>query len=401
MPVSLTRFTNRKTALALILVSLTALGMVAVKPATASGDFWTSKAPMHTARNGLGVAVVDGKIYAIGGSTESGENALPSGFVGTNEEYDPATDTWTYKKPMPTPRSGPAVVAYQGKIYCIGGAIGHNSSGPLLSAVNEAYDTATDTWQTKKSVPTASAGATANVIGDRIFITGAGPNVNLNEAYDPATDSWNTKSPMLAATSFHSAVTIDKKIYFYVTDAYHPKVEIYDTETDSWSFGSSPSSTIYRGAAGATSGAFAPIRIYFMVGGVPIQVYDPMNGDWTSGAAMPTSRMDFAIAVVNDTLYAIGGRIYDYLPIDYPYPGSPGYYPYIVTESAANEQYTPLGYGTPDPSYQSPSPSPSASPTPSPEPQQLDQYPVTWIAAAVPAAVITIGLLIYFKKHRH
>ena len=25
-------------------------------------------------------------------------------FVGTNEEYDPATDTWTFKKSMPTPR---------------------------------------------------------------------------------------------------------------------------------------------------------------------------------------------------------------------------------------------------------------------------------------------------------
>jgi len=68
---------------------------------------WTKKASMHEPRGGLGVAVVNGKIYAIGGSSQSGlypANIL-SGFVGTNEEYDPATDTWTYRSSVPTPRS--------------------------------------------------------------------------------------------------------------------------------------------------------------------------------------------------------------------------------------------------------------------------------------------------------
>ena len=46
---------------------------------------------------------------------------------------------------------------------------------------------------------------------------------------------------------------------------------------------------------------------------------------------------------VNDTLYVIGGRTYDY-----PYPGD-GYF--TVTEQALTEQYMPLGYGTPDHSY--------------------------------------------------
>ncbi len=38
------------------------------------------------------------------GSTGNGYGPLTSGIVGTNEEYDPATDTWAFKEAMPTPR---------------------------------------------------------------------------------------------------------------------------------------------------------------------------------------------------------------------------------------------------------------------------------------------------------
>src|SRR6267378_3458584 len=60
---------------------------------------WTTKAPMPTARDGLGVAAVNGMLYAVGGFNSSG---LP---VATLEAYDPTTNTWTAKAPMPTARS--------------------------------------------------------------------------------------------------------------------------------------------------------------------------------------------------------------------------------------------------------------------------------------------------------
>lgn len=52
---------------------------------------WTRKADMPTARYGLSTSVADGKIYAIGGVTDSDE----SSYVSTVEMYDPATDRWT------------------------------------------------------------------------------------------------------------------------------------------------------------------------------------------------------------------------------------------------------------------------------------------------------------------
>jgi hypothetical protein len=83
---------SKSVALLLVLVFLTASCIVVAKPALSSTDIvdsWESKAPMHVARSGLGVAVVNGKIYAIGGTTYSGGSGdingpLPSsgGAVG-------------------------------------------------------------------------------------------------------------------------------------------------------------------------------------------------------------------------------------------------------------------------------------------------------------------------------
>ncbi|GAG26877.1 unnamed protein product, partial [marine sediment metagenome] len=88
-------------------------------PAT---DTWTTKAPMPTKRATLGASAVNGIIYVIGGV---------SGFTvfSTVEAYDPATDTWTTKADMPTRRCFHPTSAINGKIYAIGGALGSPWNG--------------------------------------------------------------------------------------------------------------------------------------------------------------------------------------------------------------------------------------------------------------------------------
>ena len=76
----------------------------------ATEDSWRTMARMPTARSGLGVAVVEGKIYAIGGSNP--------GYLGTNEMYDPETDTWTTKASMPNPRCRFAIAVVENKNIC-------------------------------------------------------------------------------------------------------------------------------------------------------------------------------------------------------------------------------------------------------------------------------------------
>jgi N-acetylneuraminic acid mutarotase len=352
-------------ALVLVLVFLTASSTILAIPVSGASiveNTWETKATMSQARAGLGVAEANGKIYAIGGTTASGQyppDGSAGGFVGTNEEYDPATDTWNTKASMPTPRDYFAIAACQNKIYCIGGAIGFTvdeRSGfysYVTSGVTEVYDAVTNTWVTKKSMPFNGMKICANVVNDVIYVM-QGTYVY---AYDPINDSWTNKNRM-PATPYQgsgsppvSAVVNNKII---VTGEFQngyshseQKVLIYDTETDSWSEGNSGPTIIINGAAGATTGMKALKRVYVLglaYGQFPIvpptnQVYNLDTNTWSIAAAMPKMRMDFGVAVLNDVLYAIGGYYLD----DTMHS--------IVTPNSVNEQYTPIGYGTPDPSY--------------------------------------------------
>ncbi len=73
---------------------------------------------MPTARWDLSAVEVNGKVYAIGGSS------LPpwrQGLLATVEVYDPQTDTWTQGVDMPSVRYGLAASTVNGRIYVIGG----------------------------------------------------------------------------------------------------------------------------------------------------------------------------------------------------------------------------------------------------------------------------------------
>jgi N-acetylneuraminic acid mutarotase len=141
----------------------------AVFSAGVAEDSWVSKAPMHVARSGLGVAVVNGKIYAIGGRVlvYQDQSRVESKEVNTNEEYDPAANTWTYKKSMPTPSSLFAIAVYNDKIYCMG------------SGKNQVYNPANDTWENKTAMPTERIMASANVVNGKIYVIGGHPNDTL------------------------------------------------------------------------------------------------------------------------------------------------------------------------------------------------------------------------------
>jgi hypothetical protein len=319
-----------------VLALLATLFLMRLEPVLSSSEVvensWVSKASMHQTRYGLGVAVVNGRIYAIGGNTEEE-------VVGTNEEYDPATDTWVLKTPMPTPRNYFAIAAYQSKIYCIG------------SGVNEVYDPLTDSWETKTPMPTARYGVQANVVDDKIYLIGGyDPNNSsirstINEVYDPATDSWTTKVPMPNITYGCISAVIDTKIYFISTFA---SMQIYDTATGTWSLGTAPPASVYWGAAVATTGVMAPKRVYALgISGYSpehfVRVYNPENDMWIFGKSIPTTRSDFGVAVVNDVLYVVGGYT-----LVYPDKGEGPYTPNLI-QYAINEQYTPFEYGTTPP----------------------------------------------------
>src|SRR5262245_52910318 len=100
----------------LILLVCTVLAGSAL-PATAQG-IWTTKAPMPAPREDVGAVAFEGRMYVLGGT------AGPDAQIVRNEAYDPATDKWTALAPMPRGSHHLAVALLNGRIYTFGGFTG-------------------------------------------------------------------------------------------------------------------------------------------------------------------------------------------------------------------------------------------------------------------------------------
>jgi hypothetical protein len=154
-------------------------------------DIWTVLAPMPTARAGLGVAVVDNTIFAIGGRTGT-SGPGNGGVLATVEAYDVDTNTWSTVAPLPPPaRSDLAAISVAGQVFAIGGI---DAAGNFLNNV-DVYDPITDTWSTAPAdMPTARAAFYAVAVkGGTIYAIGGwagGPPLSTNESYKVASDTW-------------------------------------------------------------------------------------------------------------------------------------------------------------------------------------------------------------------
>jgi Kelch motif len=97
-------------------------------PAT---NTWASKKPIPTARGHAAGRALNGMLYVVGGTASAA--GIPLGRV---DRYEPASDTWAARANMPTPRMHLAAAVANGILYAVGGA------GTFVAdtfAVNEAY----------------------------------------------------------------------------------------------------------------------------------------------------------------------------------------------------------------------------------------------------------------------
>jgi N-acetylneuraminic acid mutarotase len=110
---------------------------------------WEYRCPMPNKRMVFAAVLGrDGLIYTFGGGwTPHFEDGTPALY--TVDVYDPKTDSWSQRKPMPEPRESHAgVLGADGKIYILGGGRAH-SAPPLRDVL--IYDPVKDSW--KKGPP--------------------------------------------------------------------------------------------------------------------------------------------------------------------------------------------------------------------------------------------------------
>ncbi len=326
---------NLKEMLAVLLVAVFCLSMFSaltlnVNAQQASGDYWITRAPVPVALGVEGATTGNGQIYVFGQDAHG--NPL-------TYEYNPLTNAWTEKTPIPISRTNFGLVAFENLIYAMGGITGYSANGTDLSTgANEEYNPSTDTWITKASMPTNRSEVEAVTANSKIYVmggrtAGAYSTVNITEIYNPKTDSWTTGTSMPYPVVAAASATIDNQIFIIggQDEFNHPNSnianpsinlavnQIYNLTTNSWSIGQPIPGGAWQAVGIATNGINAPKRVY-VIGGLDSnsesptsanQIFDPNTNSWTTGTSFPTTddyvTNTLAAVTLNDSIYVIGG----------------------------------------------------------------------------------------------
>ena len=282
-----------------------------------SSERWRILADMQKQRGNPGVVAYDHKIYVMGGY-------FPSfyGYNQTQEVYDPQTNSWQFAANLPVGRSDMMVANVGDKLYAIGGW--NFDLGGTFTYTNE-YDPVANNWITKTSMITPVSGAGVVVLTntvsftDTIFILGGVGHSNSSGAvqiYFPISDTWSSGAPMPVPRSELGAALLKGEIYTIggVTNGGITTniVEIYNPVSDTWKTGI-PLPEVRASMAVAVR----QDKIYVIGGtddwstGNPMNttfVFDPGTNSWSTVNPMPTARSACRAAVVNNIIYVIGGK---------------------------------------------------------------------------------------------
>ncbi len=299
---------------------------------------WVKLAPFPEPAEELLGAAAGGKLYVFCGLAPGWK---PTGYV---YEYDPATDKWAKKKPMPLLSHHVSFTEYNGKIYAFGG-FRYPDSGPAAWVpVDNAweYDPAADAWKALAPMPTKRGSPVAVTVGNKMYVIGGAttppgssepavhpqrPHVSVStvEEYDPAANTWRARSPMPTPRNHATAGVVNGKVYVIggrVGAAFISAgssnvdvVEEYDPAADTWgsarakmpSARSAMASGVYGGRIYVSGGEGQNAQMMYTFRA--LEAYDPAANRWTLLPSMPVSRHGLAGAVVGNRLHMVSGDV--------------------------------------------------------------------------------------------
>jgi N-acetylneuraminic acid mutarotase len=229
-----------------------------------ASDTWVDAPALPLGANHVGVVVVAGTLFALGGFVEQNRKPHDQCFA-----LDSGAGQWREIARLPRPCGAMACVELNGTLHTIGGAIGNTFADKKSVDWHYVYDAKADKWEPRKTMPTArdhtgvlALDGVIHLIGGRVdsFHT----NSNLHHTYDPAKDAWTMRRPLPTARSGHGAVL------------YRGKIFIMGGEGTDRVFGQN-------------------------------EAYDPVGDRWESYAPMRTPRHGLGAVAIGDAIYVAGG----------------------------------------------------------------------------------------------
>jgi N-acetylneuraminic acid mutarotase len=226
-----------------------------------TNNSWTTRAPLPMELNHANAAVVDDKIYVLGGlaETDSDDPAKRAWrAVSDSWEYNPSTDSWCELPGLPDgeARGSAAVGVYDSKIYLAGGMtdleFSANGKQQTVSVVS-IYDTIRKTWikvpEPAKYLPEGRDHAGAAVVGSKMYVLG-GRIDGQNNPRDTVfvldlcdlEGGWKTAAgKMPTPRGGVCSGVVGAKVYTFggegnraVESGIFDQVEVYDTVEDKW-----------------------------------------------------------------------------------------------------------------------------------------------------------------------
>ena len=202
---------------------------------------WSRTRDMPTLRRGFRTAVVDGKIYVIGGAIFDRERDVS---VATDlvEAYDPLTERWKKRTSMPTKRTWVDTAVVNHKIYAIGGEVSPRHGVPpadqFFTRIEE-YNPRTDRWRKRPNMPMSKFAYATVAVDKKIYLIGGYTRDNgfktltSIDVYEPSLNRWGAIPP-LPVPKIAPAVTVNGVIYvlggFIRGQRFSHAVEAFDTE---------------------------------------------------------------------------------------------------------------------------------------------------------------------------
>ncbi|EHK96097.1 Kelch motif [Glarea lozoyensis ATCC 20868] len=158
--------------------------------------------PIGTARGAAAVGVHGDTIYVGGGLSRLGIEGQET--LDITSSYNTRTGAWTSLPPLPEKRDHAGGALIDGVFYVVGGRINGTPEGMRDTVFALDVTCSPLIWKTRKArMPTRKGGLAVGVVGDVIVAVGGEGNVdavsgvfNQTEAYDTKRDVWTKMTPM-------------------------------------------------------------------------------------------------------------------------------------------------------------------------------------------------------------
>jgi len=150
---------------------------------------WRNGSDLNLARAAGGAAVVDDKIYVVGGRTGN-----PEQLVTQTEVYDGTRWSVVANGDMVSPSDHTAVTADSRYLYAVGG---RKFTADSNTDVVQRYDPKANSWTILESTPKSLSGASATIVDGRLIVVGGEGVTSVSDtvqAYDLTTPNatWTT-----------------------------------------------------------------------------------------------------------------------------------------------------------------------------------------------------------------